>query len=178
MYFSVTSPIALGRMADYLGKRFVPRETHISLKRLVFRGYGLDYPILLKLEGLRFELVSEGDVLLPSDTVLVRTKDVYVNHGGNVAKAREGIDIYPKFRRADWYSGLVAFRVDSIEGLEDFVSTFPENNLKYFKESYLGGVVYLTVKESDISMTSERPSGLVVVDYSGKDMFPSPLVVV
>ena len=83
----------------------------------------------------------------------------------------------PKFKRADWYSGKVAFKIEDFDTLEQFVGIFEPGEVKDFPETYNGKTIYLTVKESNISFHKELPQGMPCVTYHSGYTFPSALEV-
>lgn len=178
MYFKVMSYSALKRLYDYLDERFIPNIARDSLLlNLAMFGNSKSIPLVLKLNGLSFEVVDEKDVEDGSPVVEVRTKEVYLNYKGVTRKLRDGLDIYPKFKRADWYSGKVAFKIEDFDTLEQFVGIFEPGEVKDFPETYSGKTIYLTVKESNISFHKELPQGMPCVTYRSGYTFPSALKV-
>ena len=107
----------------------------------------------------------------------MRTKEVFISSNGVTRKLRDGLDIYPKFKRADWYSGKVAFKIEDFDTLEQFVGIFEPGEVKDFPETYNGKTIYLTVKESNISFHEELPQGMPCVNYYVGYTFPSALEV-
>jgi hypothetical protein len=178
MYFKVMSYSALKRLYDYLDERFIPNIARDSLLlNLSMSGDAITFPLVLSLGGLSFKVVEEGSVEEGSLVVEVRTKEVYLNYNGVTRKLRDGLDIYPKFKRADWYSGKVAFKIEDFDTLEQFVGIFEPGEVKDFPETYNGETIYLTVKESNVSFHKERPKGMPCVNYYVGYTFPSALEV-
>lgn len=178
MYFKVTSHSALKRLYDYLDERFIPNIARDSLLlNLAMFGNSKSIPLVLKLNGLSFEIVDEKDIEEGSPIVEVRTKEVYLNYNGVTRKLRDGLDIYPKFKRADWYSGKVVFKIEDFDTLEQFVGIFEPGEVKDFPETYNGKTIYLTVKESNISFHEELPQGMPCINYYVGYTFPSALEV-
>lgn len=178
MYFKVMSYSALKRLYDYLDERFIPNIARDSLLlNLAMFGNSKSIPLVLKLNGLSFEIVDEKDIEEGSPIVEVRTKEVYLNYNGVTRKLRDGLDIYPKFKRADWYSGKVAFKVENYNTLKQFVDIFEPGEVSGFPETYNGETIYLTVKESNVSFHKEQPEGMPCVTYHSGYTFPSALKV-
>ena len=178
MYFKVLNYGALNRLYDYLDERFIPNITRDSLLvTLGMSGDSIGLPLVLKLNGLSFEIVDEKDVKEGSPMVEVRTKEVYLTYNGVTRKLRDGLDIYPKFKRADWYSGKVAFKVEDYHNLQHFVDIFNPGEVSGFPKTYNGETIYLTVKESNVSFHRELPQGLPCITYHWGYTFPSPLEV-
>lgn len=178
MYFKVLNYGALNRLYDYLDERFIPNITRDSLLlTLGMSGDGMSLPLVLKLNGLSFEIVDEKDVKDGSSMVEVRTKEVYLTYNGVTRKLRDGLDIYPKFKRADWYSGKVAFKVENYNTLKQFVDIFELGEVSGFPETYNGETIYLSVKESNVSFHKELPEGMSCVNYHVGYTFPSALEV-
>jgi hypothetical protein len=178
MYFKVTSHSALKRLYDYLDERFIPNIARDSLLlNLTMVGDAISFPLVLSLGGLSFKVVEEGSVEEGSPIVEVRTKEVFISSNGVTRKLRDGLDIYPKFKRADWYSGKVAFKIEDFDTLEQFVGIFEPGEVKDFPETYNGKTIYLTVKESNISFHEELPQGMPCVTYHSGYTFPSALEV-
>ena len=178
MYFKVMSYSALKRLYDYLDERFIPNIARDSLLlNLAMSSNSISLSLVLKLNGLSFEIVDEKDVEEGSPIVEVRTKEVYLNYNGVTRKLRDGLDIYPKFKRADWYSGKVAFKIEDFDTLEQFVGIFEPGEVKDFPETYNGKTIYLTVKESNISFHEELPQGMPCVNYYVGYTFSSALEV-
>lgn len=178
MYFKVLNYGALNRLYDYLDERFIPNIARDSLLlTLGMSGDGMSLPLVLKLNGLSFEIVDEKDVKEGSPMVEVRTKEVYLTYNGVTRKLRDGLDIYPKFKRADWYSGKVAFKVENYNTLKQFVDIFEPGEVSGFPETYNGETIYLTVKESNVSFHKELPQGMPCVNYHVGYTFPSVLEV-
>lgn len=175
MYFEIVNSVALERLYDYLDERFVPSYTREFLRStLRFRKSSI-YPLVIELSGINFYIPKDINQEIPM--VTVRTKEVFITANGETRKLRDGLDIYPKFKRADWYSGKVAFEIKDFDSFTHFVGLFQTGKLKDLPDVYGGGTCYLTVKESDITYHKECPKDLPIVEYGEGYEFPSPLEV-
>jgi hypothetical protein len=120
IYFSVPDEYALEKLKEYFSSRFLPSvlKTKLSLIETSV------FPAFIKLDGSDLELTSKAEAdKHPSNIIVVRnlTRKVVSETVEKVVK--EYIDLYPKFRRSDWNSSKVGFRVHSEEDLLHLYST-------------------------------------------------------
>ena len=82
------------------------------------------YPAYIKLEGSSLELVLEEEVQSNlSNIIKVRNLERKVVSSQVEKVVKEHIDLYPKFKRAEWNSGTVGLIVNSEEDLIHLYST-------------------------------------------------------
>lgn len=191
IYFSVPDEYALTKLKEYFSNRFLPSvlKTKLSLIETPV------FPAFIKLDGSELELTSKTEAdKHPSNIIVVRhlTRKVVSETVEKVVK--EYIDLYPKFRRSDWNSSKVGFRVHSEEDLLHLYSTMLGlTNLESAKSVLaVNGSVVIFVKEGSISVCLEDDEGLHLVkgcaqtlvsnlkmakfvDYSKDYKFTSPI---
>lgn len=191
IYFSVPDEYALEKLKEYFSSRFLPSvlKTKLSLIETSV------FPAFIKLDGSDLELTSKAEAdKHPSNIIVVRhlTRKVVSETVEKVVK--EYIDLYPKFRRSDWNSSKVGFRVHSEEDLLHLYSTMLGlTNLESAKSVLaVNGSVVIFVKEGSISVCLEDDEGLHLVkgcaqtlvsnlktakfvDYSKDYKFTSPI---
>ena len=191
IYFSVPDEYALEKLKEYFSSRFLPSvlKTKLSLIETSV------FPAFIKLDGSELELTSKAEAdKHPSNIIVVRhlTRKVVSETVEKVVK--EYIDLYPKFRRSDWNSSKVGFRVHSEEDLLHLYSTMLGlTNLESAKSVLaVNGSVVIFVKEGSISVCLEDDEGLHLVkgcaqtlvsnlktakfvDYSKDYKFTSPI---
>lgn len=191
IYFSVPDEYALEKLKEYFSSRFLPSvlKTKLSLIETSI------FPAFIKLDGSDLELTSKAESdKHPSNIIVVRhlTRKVVSETVEKVVK--EYIDLYPKFRRSDWNSSKVGFRVHSEEDLLHLYSTMLGlTNLESAKSVLaVNGSVVIFVKEGSISVCLEDDEGLHLVkgcaqtlvsnlktakfvDYSKDYKFTSPI---
>ena len=191
IYFSVPDEYALEKLKEYFSSRFLPSvlKTKLSLIETSV------FPAFIKLDGSDLELTSKAEAdKHPSNIIVVRrlTRKVVSETVEKVVK--EYIDLYPKFRRSDWNSSKVGFRVHSEEDLLHLYSTMLGlTNLESARSVLaVNGSVVIFVKEGSISICLEDDEGLHLVkgcaqtlvsnlktakfvDYSKDYKFTSPI---
>lgn len=191
IYFSVPDEYALTKLKEYFSSRFLPsvlRSNISSIETSVF-------PAFIKLDGSNLELTSKAEAgKHPSNIIVVRhlTRKVVSETVEKLVK--EYIDLYPKFRRSDWNSSKVGFRVHSEEDLLHLYSTMLGlSNLESARSVLaVNGSVVIFVKEGSISVCLEDDESLHLVkgcaqtlvsnlkmakfvDYSKDYKFTSPI---
>lgn len=191
IYFSVPDEYALTKLKEYFSSRFLPsvlRSKISSIETSVF-------PAFIKLDGSDLELTSKAEAgKHPSNIIVVRhlTRKVVSETVEKLVK--EYIDLYPKFRRSDWNSSKVGFRVHSEEDLLHLYSTMLGlSNLESARSVLaVNGSVVIFVKEGSISVCLEDDENLHLVkgcaqtlvsnlkmakfvDYSKDYKFTSPI---
>lgn len=162
IYFSVPDEYALEKLKEYFSSRFLPSvlKTKLSLIETSV------FPAFIKLDGSDLELTSKAEAdKHPSNIIVVRhlTRKVVSETVEKVVK--EYIDLYPKFRRSDWNSSKVGFRVHSEEDLLHLYSTMLGlTNLESARSVLaVNGSVVIFVKEGSISVCLEDDEGLHLV---------------
>lgn len=191
IYFSVPDEYALTKLKEYFSSRFLPsvlKSKISSIETSVF-------PAFIKLDGSDLELTSKAEAgKHPSNIIVVRhlTRKVVSETVEKLVK--EYIDLYPKFRRSDWNSSKVGFRVHSDEDLLHLYSTMLGlSNLESARSVLaVNGSVVIFVKEGSISVCLEDDESLHLVkgcaqtlvsnlkmakfvDYSKDYKFTSPI---
>lgn len=191
IYFSVPDEYALTKLKEYFSSRFLPsvlKGKISSIETSVF-------PAFIKLDGSDLELTSKAEAgKHPSNIIVVRhlTRKVVSETVEKLVK--EYIDLYPKFRRSDWNSSKVGFRVHSEEDLLHLYSTMLGlSNLESARSVLaVNGSVVIFVKEGSISVCLEDDESLHLVkgcaqtlvsnlkmakfvDYSKDYKFTSPI---
>lgn len=191
IYFSVPDEYALTKIKEYFSSRFLPsvlKSKISSIETSVF-------PAFIKLDGSDLELTSKAEAgKHPSNIIVVRhlTRKVVSETVEKLVK--EYIDLYPKFRRSDWNSSKVGFRVHSEEDLLHLYSTMLGlSNLESARSVLaVNGSVVIFVKEGSISVCLEDDENLHLVkgcaqtlvsnlkmakfvDYSKDYKFTSPI---
>lgn len=191
IYFSVPDEYALTKLKEYFSSRFLPsvlKSKISSIETSVF-------PAFIKLDGSDLELTSKAEAgKHPSNIIVVRhlTRKVVSETVEKLVK--EYIDLYPKFRRSDWNSSKVGFRVHSEEDLLHLYSTMLGlSNLESARSVLaVNGSVVIFVKEGSISVCLEDDESLHLVkgcaqtlvsnlkmakfvDYSKDYKFTSPI---
>lgn len=162
IYFSVPDEYALTKLKEYFSSRFLPSvlKTKLSLIETSV------FPAFIKLDGSDLELTSKAEAdKHPSNIIVVRhlTRKVVSETVEKVVK--EYIDLYPKFRRSDWNSSKVGFRVHSEEDLHNLYGTMLGlSNLESARSVLsVNGSVVIFVKEGSISVCLEDSEGLHLV---------------
>lgn len=162
IYFSVPDEYALEKLKEYFSSRFLPSvlKTKLSLIETSV------FPAFIKLDGSDLELTSKAEAdKYPSNIIVVRhlTRKVVSETVEKVVK--EYIDLYPKFRRSDWNSSKVGFRVHSEEDLHYLYGTMLGlSNLESARSVLsVNGSVVIFVKEGSISVCLEDSEGLHLV---------------
>ena len=191
IYFSVPDEYALTKLKEYFSSRFLPSVLKSKLSSIETSVF----PAFIKLDGSDLELTSKAEAdKHPSNIIVVRhlTRKVVSETVEKVVK--EYIDLYPKFRRSDWNSSKVGFRVHSEEDLLHLYSTMLGlTNLESARSVLsVNGSVVIFVKEGSISVCLEDDEGLHLVkgcaqtlvsnlktakfvDYSKDYKFTSPI---
>ena len=191
IYFSVPDEYALEKLKEYFSSRFLPSVLRNKLNLIETSVF----PAFIKLDGSDLELTSKAEAdKHPSNIIVVRhlTRKVVSETVEKVVK--EYIDLYPKFRRSDWNSSKVGFRVHSEEDLLRLYSTILGlTNLESARSVLaVNGSVVIFVKEGSISVCLEDDEGLHLVkgcaqtlvsnlktakfvDYSKDYKFTSPI---
>lgn len=191
IYFSVPDEYALEKLKEYFSSRFLPSVLKSKLSSIETSVF----PAFIKLDGSDLELTSKAEAdKHPSNIIVVRhlTRKVVSETVEKVVK--EYIDLYPKFRRSDWNSSKVGFRVHSEEDLLHLYSTMLGlTNLESARSVLaVNGSVVIFVKEGSISVCLEDNEGLHLVkgcaqtlvsnlktakfvDYSKDYKFTSPI---
>ena len=162
IYFSVPDEYALEKLKEYFSSRFLPSVLKSKLSSIETSVF----PAFIKLDGSDLELTSKAEAdKHPSNIIVVRhlTRKVVSETVEKVVK--EYIDLYPKFRRSDWNSSKVGFRVHSEEDLLHLYSTMLGlTNLESAKSVLaVNGSVVIFVKEGSISVCLEDDEGLHLV---------------
>ena len=162
IYFSVPDEYALNKLKEYFSSRFFPSvlKTKLSLIEASV------FPAFIKLDGSELDLTSKEEAdKHPSNIIVVRhlTRKVVSETIEKVVK--EYIDLCPKFRRSDWNSSKVGFRVHSEEDLLHLYSTMLGlTNLESAKSVLaVNGSVVIFVKEGSISVCLGGEDGLHLV---------------
>lgn len=191
IYFSVPDEYALEKLKEYFSSRFLPSVLKSKLSSIETS----IFPAFIKLDGSDLELVTKREVdRYPSNLIVVRhlTRKVVSETVEKVVK--EYIDLYPKFRRSDWNSSKVGFRVSSEEDLNHlYGSILGLTNLESARSVLaVNGSVVIFTKEGSISVCLEDEEGLhlvkgcaqtlisnlesaKLVDYSKDYKFTSPI---
>lgn len=162
IYFSVPDEYALTKLKEYFSGRFLPSVLRTKLSLIETSVF----PAFIKLDGSDLELTSKAEAdKHPSNIIVVRhlTRKVVSETVEKVVK--EYIDLYPKFRRSDWNSSKVGFRVHSEEDLLHLYSTMLGlTNLESARSVLaVNGSVVIFVKEGSISVCLEDDEGLHLV---------------
>ena len=162
IYFSVPDEYALNKLKEYFSSRFLPSVLKSKLSSIETSVF----PAFIKLDGSDLELTSKAEAdKHPSNIIVVRhlTRKVVSETVEKVVK--EYIDLYPKFRRSDWNSSKVGFRVHSEEDLLHLYSTMLGlTNLESARSVLaVNGSVVIFVKEGSISVCLEDDEGLHLV---------------
>lgn len=162
IYFSVPDEYALEKLKEYFSSRFLPSVLKSKLSSIETSVF----PAFIKLDGSDLELTSKAEAdKHPSNIIVVRhlTRKVVSETVEKVVK--EYIDLYPKFRRSDWNSSKVGFRVHSEEDLLHLYSTMLGlTNLESARSVLaVNGSVVIFVKEGSISVCLEDDEGLHLV---------------
>ena len=162
IYFSVPDEYALTKLKEYFSSRFLPSVLKSKLSSIETSVF----PAFIKLDGSDLELTSKAEAdKHPSNIIVVRhlTRKVVSETVEKVVK--EYIDLYPKFRRSDWNSSKVGFRVHSEEDLLHLYSTMLGlTNLESARSVLaVNGSVVIFVKEGSISVCLEDDEGLHLV---------------
>ena len=162
IYFSVPDEYALNKLKEYFSSRFFPSvlKTKLSLIEASV------FPAFIKLDGSDLELTSKAEAdKHPSNIIVVRhlTRKVVSETVEKVVK--EYIDLYPKFRRSDWNSSKVGFRVHSEEDLHNLYGTMLGlSNLESARSVLsVNGSVVIFVKDGSIYVCLEGEDGLHLV---------------
>lgn len=162
IYFSVPDEYALTKLKEYFSSRFLPSVLKSKLSSIETSVF----PAFIKLDGSDLELTSKAEANKhPSNIIVVRhlTRKVVSETVEKVVK--EYIDLYPKFRRSDWNSSKVGFRVRSEEDLHYLYGTMLGlSNLESARSVLsVNGSVVIFVKEGSISVCLEDSEGLHLV---------------
>lgn len=162
IYFSVPDEYALTKLKEYFSSRFLPSVLKSKLSSIETSVF----PAFIKLDGSDLELTSKAEAdKHPSNIIVVRhlTRKVVSETVEKVVK--EYIDLYPKFRRSDWNSSKVGFRVHSEEDLHYLYGTMLGlSNLESARSVLsVNGSVVIFVKEGSISVCLEDSEGLHLV---------------
>ena len=162
IYFSVPDEYALNKLKEYFSSRFLPSVLKSKLSSIETSVF----PAFIKLDGSDLELTSKAEAdKHPSNIIVVRhlTRKVVSETVEKVVK--EYIDLYPKFRRSDWNSSKVGFRVHSEEDLLHLYDTMLGlTNLESARSVLaVNGSVVIFVKEGSISVCLEDDEGLHLV---------------
>ena len=162
IYFSVPDEYALNKLKEYFNSRFFSSVLKTKLSLIETSAF----PAFIKLDGSELELTSKEEAdKHPSNVIVVRhlTRKVVSETVEKVVK--DYIDLYPKFRRSDWNSSKVGFRVRSEEDLNHLYGTMLGlTNLESARSvlSVNGSVVIFT-KEGSILVCLEDSEGLHLV---------------
>ena len=162
IYFSVPDEYALTKLKEYFSSRFLPSVLKSKLSSIETSVF----PAFIKLDGSDLEITSKAEAdKHPSNIIVVRhlTRKVVSETVEKVVK--EYIDLYPKFRRSDWNSSKVGFRVHSEEDLHNLYGTMLGlSNLESARSVLsVNGSVVIFVKEGSISVCLEDEKGLHLV---------------
>lgn len=162
IYFSVPDEYALEKLKEYFSSRFLPSVLRTKLTLIETSVF----PAFIKLDGSDLELVTKREVdRYPSNIIVVRhlTRKVVSETVEKVVK--EYIDLYPKFKRSDWNSSKLGFRVSSEEDLSHLYGTMLGlTNLESAKSVLaVNGSVVIFVKEGSITICLEDEEGLHLV---------------
>lgn len=162
IYFSVPDEYALTKLKEYFSNRFLPSVLRTKLSLIE----ASVFPAFIKLDGSDLELTSKAEAdKNPSNIIVVRhlTRKVVSETVEKVVK--EYIDLCPKFRRSDWNSSKVGFRVHSEEDLHNLYGTMLGlSNLESARSVLsVNGSVVIFVKEGSISVCLEDSEGLHLV---------------
>lgn len=162
IYFSVPDEYALEKLKEYFSSRFLPSVLSTKLSSIETSVF----PAFIKLDGSKLELVTKREVdKYPSNLIVVRhlTRKVVSETVEKVVK--EYIDLYPKFKRSDWNSSNLGFRVSSEEDLLHLYGTMLGlTNLESAKSVLaVNGSVVIFVKEGSITICLEDEEGLHLV---------------
>lgn len=162
IYFSVPDEYALEKLKEYFSSRFLPS---VLLTKLSLIETSV-FPAFIKLDGSELELTSKAKAdKHPNNIIVVRhlTRKVVSETVEKVVK--EYIDLYPKFRRSDWNSSKVGFRVRSEQDLDHlYGSMLGLTNLESARSVLaVNGSVVIFTKEGSISVCLEDEEGLHLV---------------
>lgn len=162
IYFSVPDEYALEKLKEYFSSRFLPSVLRTKLSLIETSVF----PAYIKLDGSDLELTSKAEAdKHPNNIIVVRhlTRKVVSETVEKVVK--EYIDLYPKFRRSDWNSSKVGFRVRSEQDLDHlYGSILGLTNLESARSVLaVNGSVVIFTKEGSISVCLEDEEGLHLV---------------
>lgn len=162
IYFSVPDEYALEKLKEYFSSRFLPSVLRTKLSSIETSVF----PAFIKLDGSELKLVTKREVdRYPSNLIVVRhlTRKVVSETVEKVVK--EYIDLYPKFKRSDWNSSKLGYRVSSEEDLLHLYGTMLGlTNLESAKSVLaVNGSVVIFVKEGSITICLEDEEGLHLV---------------
>lgn len=120
IYFDVPNKHIFKKFKRYFSARFLPEVLVKRLQNL----RPTSYPAYIKLEGSSLELVSEEEVQSNlANIIKVRNLERKVVSSQVEKVVKEHIDLYPKFKRAEWNSGTVGLIINSEEDLIHLYST-------------------------------------------------------
>lgn len=120
IYFDVPNKHIFKKFKRYFSARFLPEVLVKRLQNL----RPTSYPAYIKLEGSSLELVLEEEAQSNlSNIIKVRNLERKVVSSQVEKVVKEHIDLYPKFKRAEWNSGTVGLIINSEEDLIHLYST-------------------------------------------------------
>lgn len=120
IYFDVPNKHIFNKFKRYFSARFLPEVLVKRLQNL----RPTSYPAYIKLEGSSLELVLEEEAQSNlSNIIKVRNLERKVVSSQVEKVVKEHIDLYPKFKRAEWNSGTVGLIINSEEDLIHLYST-------------------------------------------------------
>lgn len=120
IYFDVPNKHIFKKFKRYFSARFLPEVLVKRLRNL----RPTSYPAYIKLEGSFLGLVSEEEAQSNlANIIKVRNLERKVVSSQVEKVVKEHIDLYPKFKRAEWNSGTVGLIVNSEEDLIHLYST-------------------------------------------------------
>ena len=120
IYFDVPNKHIFKKFKRYFSARFLPEVLVKRLQNL----RPTSYPAYIKLEGSFLGLVSEEEAQSNlANIIKVRNLERKVVSSQVEKVVKEHIDLYPKFKRAEWNSGTVGLIVNSEEDLIHLYST-------------------------------------------------------
>ena len=162
IYFSVPDEYALEKLKEYFSSRFLPSVLRTKLSLIETSVF----PAFIKLDGSELELTSKAKAdKHPNNIIVVHhlTRKVVSETVEKVVK--EYIDLYPKFRRSDWNSSKVGFRVRSEQDLDHlYGSMLGLTNLESARSVLaVNGSVVIFTKEGSISVCLDDEEGLHLV---------------
>lgn len=159
IYFDVPNKHIFKKFKRYFSARFLPEVLVKRLQNL----RPTSYPAYIKLEGSSLELVLDEEVQSNlSNIIKVRNLERKVVSSQVEKVVKEHIDLYPKFKRAEWNSGTVGLIVNSEEDLIHLYSTMLGHKSFEVAKSVISaaGSAIIFVKEGSPMVCVKTPEGI------------------
>lgn len=159
IYFDVPNKHIFKKFKRYFSARFLPEVLVKRLQNL----RPTSYPAYIKLEGSSLELVLEEEVQSNlSNIIKVRNLERKVVSSQVEKVVKEHIDLYPKFKRAEWNSGTVGLIINSEEDLIHLYSTMLGHKSFEVAKSVISaaGSAIIFVKEGSPMVCVETSEGI------------------